>query len=779
MRFGQWLVEQRIASIDQVQAALQQQVVHGGRLGTNLLEQGALDPDVLATALSMYSGAPAAKLRHFENADHRAIALVGAERATRLKVFPLALEVVRPHGAASSLRGDRGEWALLVAMRDPHDAQAIDELARATGTRIHAFVAPEKVILRFLDRTFGPRMTFARAAVAPDGVPTLPSSSFPHASAHPPAPPLASLVPGELYAHVRRLEAPESTSPWEEAVPRTSAIPAATRLEPAETPLQLEPIALAARMEPPGGDEAFFAASLAVTLDEQRPPARPQRRSIEPAAPRGAALGVAAVEPSTIDLIDEVVEEHPRKAHERAPPAEERPELAAVPAGPAAPPAGASIAGADPALDEELDPFASQLAPSPVIMLEPLGAIEAAPEASVESELDGALDALGLLPMPTWPPPLPAPIAPAPLDVATGVTPPWTRVDPAGATVLQVPPRRPSSRLRSLPPSSAPLEVAPVTGPLDLPPLVLPPLDLPGITMPPLGLAPSPPPLPLPPLGGRTLELPPIPALPPPPVAPPPPGVAFTEGLRLDTPAPSLAPFPAYAMAALDAFGSELERAKMLTDAPWADQVPGSGDLAAPSDDEDEASIEEPVRLPPIEPEEAVYLDASVYDAGAATEAIAKLGSATARDEIGDALATYLGRAFGCGVVFFVRDEIAFGWCGSVPGVDQVAITSMAIPLSAPSSLASAHGAMTLFHGPPPAGALEAHLTRVLRTAPPAEVIAAPVIVRDRVTNIAYAQPVGGKVPDAVLEELTGVCRTAADALIRVIRLQKQSSFPR
>ena len=52
MLFGQRLVESKLVTIEQVQSALQLQVVHGGRLGSCLLKRGFIELDVLSAALS-------------------------------------------------------------------------------------------------------------------------------------------------------------------------------------------------------------------------------------------------------------------------------------------------------------------------------------------------------------------------------------------------------------------------------------------------------------------------------------------------------------------------------------------------------------------------------------------------------------------------------------------------------------------------------------------------------------------------------------------------------
>jgi hypothetical protein len=161
MLFGQRLVESGIVTVDNVQTALKAQAAQGGRLGTNLLKKGFIDIDTLATALSKHSGAPAAKLKHFDQVDRDVLALVPGVLAARRMALPLATV-------------NRGAREILVAFRDPHDTEAIEEIAHVTGAKIRVFVAPELCILRHLERYYGIRVELAAPLVDDDeGAPPL------------------------------------------------------------------------------------------------------------------------------------------------------------------------------------------------------------------------------------------------------------------------------------------------------------------------------------------------------------------------------------------------------------------------------------------------------------------------------------------------------------------------------------------------------------------------------------------------------------------------------
>jgi len=136
-KLGEILVEMRACTREQVQEGLENQVIFGGRLGTNLLEIGHLDEPTLARALGVRHSLPC---------------LHG-----NLQVDPAALPLVRPelvdrHQVVPYLAQDR-KLALLVC--DPNDLQALDEVAFATGKRVHPIVVPEARMWVLMRQLYG------------------------------------------------------------------------------------------------------------------------------------------------------------------------------------------------------------------------------------------------------------------------------------------------------------------------------------------------------------------------------------------------------------------------------------------------------------------------------------------------------------------------------------------------------------------------------------------------------------------------------------------------
>jgi hypothetical protein len=120
-------IEARLASIDAVEAAVERSLRTGEPIVVTLVEQAHIADDVLAEALGRWLKlAPATALE----ADSDAVRELTLEAAQRLRVLPLLLEL-----PAEGLR------LLRVAMADPTDEEALDELESGTGCRVEPVLA--------------------------------------------------------------------------------------------------------------------------------------------------------------------------------------------------------------------------------------------------------------------------------------------------------------------------------------------------------------------------------------------------------------------------------------------------------------------------------------------------------------------------------------------------------------------------------------------------------------------------------------------------------------
>lgn len=138
-KLGQLLVARGWITVQQLTRALKNQNVAGGRLGTCLLEMDALTEELLLKGLSEQHGVPAAALDDLRGIPEEVLELIPDKLARRLRSVPFRVE------------GSR----LDLAVTDPRNLSAQDEIAFASGKRVKVFVAPEIRILEALERYYG------------------------------------------------------------------------------------------------------------------------------------------------------------------------------------------------------------------------------------------------------------------------------------------------------------------------------------------------------------------------------------------------------------------------------------------------------------------------------------------------------------------------------------------------------------------------------------------------------------------------------------------------
>lgn len=138
-RLGQLLLKEEQLTPAQLEEALQNQVIFGGKLGTNLVEMGLLAEGDLARFLSKKMRVPVADPQALMSAPRDVIDLIPGKLAAKHKVVPLSREKRR----------------LVLAMADPADLQAIDEIAFQTGFVIRPVLATELRIVQALETHYG------------------------------------------------------------------------------------------------------------------------------------------------------------------------------------------------------------------------------------------------------------------------------------------------------------------------------------------------------------------------------------------------------------------------------------------------------------------------------------------------------------------------------------------------------------------------------------------------------------------------------------------------
>lgn len=197
IRLGELLVRAGIIDETKLNAALAEQKRWGGRLGKILVDMSFVTEDLIVKALSKQLGIPRAT---FQNPN------VPADITDQVDVGFARVNGMCPE------HYDPGTKTLIVAMVDPTNVAAIDELAFRTGLKIQTTIAGETQVNQAIEQYLGPGIPFAAggtfdrsrfdddpggAAMAASGLPIDdPASEHPTAdtdfSQHPSAPPQLS-----------------------------------------------------------------------------------------------------------------------------------------------------------------------------------------------------------------------------------------------------------------------------------------------------------------------------------------------------------------------------------------------------------------------------------------------------------------------------------------------------------------------------------------------------------------------------------------------------------
>jgi type IV pilus assembly protein PilB len=151
-KLGTLLVNKKIISEQQLQKALEEQKSSGERLGSVLVKLGFIQEDALLSFLSSQYGIPSIDLCEF-NINPELLKLIPADLARKYLVFPL------------SQRGT----TLIIAMADPSNIFAIDDIKFLTGYRVEALAAAESAIKEVLDEYYDTSASLSELVSHMDG----------------------------------------------------------------------------------------------------------------------------------------------------------------------------------------------------------------------------------------------------------------------------------------------------------------------------------------------------------------------------------------------------------------------------------------------------------------------------------------------------------------------------------------------------------------------------------------------------------------------------------
>ncbi|HET8761710.1 MAG TPA: ATPase, T2SS/T4P/T4SS family, partial [Nitrospiria bacterium] len=145
-KLGEMLLAEGLLTAEQLETALAEQRRHGGRIGALLKSLGFVTEEGIIKTLGRQTGIP-----------HQVLATVIIDPDVVKRVPEL---LARRHQAIPLYKKST---TLTLAMVDPLNVVAIDDIARATGLDIQPVVATEQDVMRAIERQYGMTATIQEA----------------------------------------------------------------------------------------------------------------------------------------------------------------------------------------------------------------------------------------------------------------------------------------------------------------------------------------------------------------------------------------------------------------------------------------------------------------------------------------------------------------------------------------------------------------------------------------------------------------------------------------
>ncbi|MFT5684381.1 MAG: type IV pilus assembly protein PilB, partial [Myxococcota bacterium] len=142
-RLGELLVKEQLITPLQLKRAVDAQRNTGGRLGHELTRLGYIEENELTAFLSSQYGVPSINLAEFE-VDPEVLKIIPKEVVTRHQVVPI----------------NKTGSTLIVAMADPSNIYAIDDIKFITKLSIEVVVASEQAIAETIEKCYTSEVSF-------------------------------------------------------------------------------------------------------------------------------------------------------------------------------------------------------------------------------------------------------------------------------------------------------------------------------------------------------------------------------------------------------------------------------------------------------------------------------------------------------------------------------------------------------------------------------------------------------------------------------------------
>jgi type IV pilus assembly protein PilB len=138
VKLGEMLIKAGLLTPQKLQEALEYQKTNGGKLGLNLVKLGLVREEDITRVLSQQYGVPAINLSKIE-VDDSVVKLIPSEVAQKYLIMPVS----------------RTGATLTIAMVDPTNVFAMDDIKFMTGYNVEPVVASEVAIKEGIDRYYG------------------------------------------------------------------------------------------------------------------------------------------------------------------------------------------------------------------------------------------------------------------------------------------------------------------------------------------------------------------------------------------------------------------------------------------------------------------------------------------------------------------------------------------------------------------------------------------------------------------------------------------------
>src|SRR5262245_31334932 len=138
VKLGELLLKENMVTPQQLQEALAHQKMNGGKHGKAFVSLGYVRYEGITSLLSRQYGVPSINLDHFE-VDPAIIKIIPAETARKYQILPLS----------------RSGATLTIAMADPTNVFAMDDIKFMTGYNVEPVVASESALEEAIEKYYG------------------------------------------------------------------------------------------------------------------------------------------------------------------------------------------------------------------------------------------------------------------------------------------------------------------------------------------------------------------------------------------------------------------------------------------------------------------------------------------------------------------------------------------------------------------------------------------------------------------------------------------------